>query len=365
MTLSLYFARRFLLTFLAVFAVFFAVLYMIETIEQVRRSARRDFGFGTAAELALLNTPGTLYHVLPLAMILASIALFIRLSRSSELVATRAAGRSALRTLTAPVITAFAIGLFALAVLNPLVAATSKRYQTLAERFDNGTESDVSFGPEGLWLRQGSDTGQWVIHAERTTSDGAGLYGVSFLAFGSDGGLLTRIEAERADLDEGAWVARNAKEWRFGTDGNPEATARRQDELRLDTDLTAERIRDSFGAPSTVSIWELPRYIARLDRAGFSSRQHAVWFQMELALPLLLSAMVLVGAGFTMRHARLGRGGLFVLLALVSGIAIFFVRNFAQVLGESGQIPVFLAAWTPPVVAMLLSLSLLLHLEDG
>ena len=86
---------------------------------------------------------------------------------------------------------------------------------------------------------------------------------------------------------------------------------------------------------------------------------------MELALPLLLMAMVLVGAGFTMRHARSGNTGVMVLLAIVSGFAIFLLRNFAQVLGENGQIPVLLAAWSPPVAAILLSVTLLLHLEDG
>jgi lipopolysaccharide export system permease protein len=42
-----------------------------------------------------------------------------------------------------------------------------------------------------------------------------------------------------------------------------------------------------------------------------------------------------------------------------------FLRNFAQVLGETGQIPALLAAWGPPVAAVMLSLGLLLHLEDG
>jgi lipopolysaccharide export system permease protein len=41
------------------------------------------------------------------------------------------------------------------------------------------------------------------------------------------------------------------------------------------------------------------------------------------------------------------------------------VRNFAQILGENGQIPVMLAAWGPPVATLLLPLGLLLHLEDG
>ena len=47
------------------------------------------------------------------------------------------------------------------------------------------------------------------------------------------------------------------------------------------------------------------------------------------------------------------------MLALLGGFGIFFLRNFAQVLGENGQIPIILAAWSPPVAAVLLSLGLL------
>ena len=56
---------------------------------------------------------------------------------------------------------------------------------------------------------------------------------------------------------------------------------------------------------------------------------------------------------------------LLVLLALLGGFAIFFLRNFAQVLGENDQIPIVIAAWSPPIAAALLAVSLLLHLEDG
>ena len=84
-----------------------------------------------------------------------------------------------------------------------------------------------------------------------------------------------------------------------------------------------------------------------------------------MVLPLLLAAMVLVAAGFTMRHARFGKTGTMVLYAMLSGFAVFFLRNFAQALGDSGQIPVLLAAWSPPLAAALLALGLVLHLEDG
>jgi len=66
-----------------------------------------------------------------------------------------------------------------------------------------------------------------------------------------------------------------------------------------------------------------------------------------------------------MRHTRQGRTGLMVLLALVMGFGLYFIRNLAQVLGENGQIPIALSAWGPPVAAVLLPLGLLLHWEDG
>jgi len=75
--------------------------------------------------------------------------------------------------------------------------------------------------------------------------------------------------------------------------------------------------------------------------------------------------MVLIGAGFTMRHTRFGRTGLMVLIAVLMGFGIFFLKSFTQILGDTGKIPVLLAAWTPPLAGVMLSLGLLLHTEDG
>ncbi len=365
MTLPFYLARRFLAMFFMVFGGFFAVMYLIDMVEQVRRFSQAEIGFGQTAELALLNVPATLYRILPLIVILSGIGLFLALARSSELVVIRAAGRSALRMLVSPLLTALALGALAVAVLNPIVAGTSKRYDDLANRYRLGTDNVLSVSGEGIWLRQGGTEGQTVIHALRTSGDGTTFERVSFTTFAPESGPVSRIDARSAALQDGEWLIRDAKEWRFEPGGNPERTATRHDEIRLASDLTPDQIRDGFGAPSLVPIWQLPGYIDALERAGFSARKHLVWFQMELALPLLLSAMVLVAAGFTMRHVRSGRTGTMVLLAVVSGFAIFLLRNFAQVLGETGQIPVIAAAWSPPVAALLLSLSLILHLEDG
>ena len=75
--------------------------------------------------------------------------------------------------------------------------------------------------------------------------------------------------------------------------------------------------------------------------------------------------MVLISSAFTMRHARFGRTGIAVLSAVLLGFTLYYIRNFSQILGENGQIPILLAAWAPPIASVMLALGLLLHMEDG
>jgi len=363
MTLSLYIARRFVLLFAQVFGAFLAIMLTIDIIDQLRRFSDPGISIREAAILAAMNVPADLYRILPLILLFSAIGLFVGLTRSSELVVVRASGRSGLGFLVAPVVTALLIGGLAITVMNPIVAATSREYDVLSSGHARDN-SVLSVSEAGLWLRQGSDAGQTVIQAERANLDGTELYDVTFLTFRADGTPLGRIEADTARLGAGAWVLDGAKLWPLEA-GNPEQQATEVAAARVPTDLTRDKIRDGFGTPSAIGIWDLPSYIAGLERAGFSAVSHRVWLQMELALPLLFVAMVLIAAGFTMRHARMAGTGVLVLMAMLGGFAVFFLRNFGQVLGDNGQIPILVAAWAPPVAAAMLALGLLLHVEDG
>lgn len=365
MILHLYFVRKFVTSFLMVLSVFFGIIVLVDMVEQIRRFEGAEFGIGQAFQLALVHAPQNLYRILPLLVILSTLSMFLGLARTSELVVTRASGRSALRSLVAPVMAALLLGTLSVATLNPIVAATSKAYEQMTNHYAKGQANVLSIGAEGLWLRQGTAEGQTVIHAKRTNLDGTVLYQADFLMFGADDRPVWRLTATQARLTQGAWHLTQVKRWRFDKGDNPEKTATLHDTFKVSSNLTREEIRESFGDPSAIPIWELPAFIARLEQAGFSALQHRVWMWTEFALPLFLVAMVLIAAGFTMRHTRFGRTGVMVLFALLLGFGIYFLRTFAQVLGENGQIPVLLAAWSPPLAGILLSLGLLLHTEDG
>ena len=364
MILHRYFAIRFLKAFAGVFAVFFLIMVFLDLVEQLRRFSGTEASFADILGLTLLNVPQGIYRILPLIMIIATITLFLALARSSEMVVTRAAGRSAIQSLLSPVLMAFLIGVFGVAMMNPIVASTSREFEARSNEL-RGEDRVLALGSTGLWLRQGDSDSQTVIHADGANLDGTELNNATFLTFSADGTPQERIAATQARLIDGAWFLTNTKIWPLQGAVTPEAAAQEQATFVLPSTLTPDQIRDSFGTPSSIPIYDLPAFISRLQTAGFSAQRHLVWFQTEIAMPVFLVSMVMIGASFTIRHQRGGRTGLMVLLAILLSFGIYFVRNFAAILGENGQLPAALAAWAPPIAAIGLALGFLLHKEDG
>jgi len=364
MILHAYFARRFLIAFMATFGILSAIFFLIEMVEQIRKFDTGAIGLVEIVKLTLLGAPKGIVGITPLITTIAALGMFLSLARSSELMVTRASGRYVFVTLSGPLFVAFLIGAFTFAVLNPIVASTGKRYEAVASRNAGGGSSALSISKEGLWFRQGGPDGQAVIHAARSNLDGTELFDVTFFGFDPAGVPSYRVEADSAKIGAGTWHLATAKKWPLDTSGNPERESTVHGELDIPTNLTVNQIRDSFGTPGSIPFWQLGGFIERLEKAGLSALRHRVWWNMELALPVMLVAMTLIGAGFSMRHTRLRRTGTTVLLALGLGLGFHFIRNFARILGENGQIPVLLAAWSPPVAAIMLTVGIILNLED-
>ncbi len=159
MRLHIYFARRFLVLFGGIAAIFLVLQFLFDLIEHLRLLGSVGAGFGQVLGLTLLNLPLGMYKILPLIMILSTLALFLSLARTSELVVTRASGRSALRSLVSPGFVGLLIGVLAVALLNPIAAGTSRQYSIVKSQL-TGSGNFLELSGDGLWLRQGTSKGQ-------------------------------------------------------------------------------------------------------------------------------------------------------------------------------------------------------------
>ena len=366
LTLSLYIARVFSFFMMGMLGVLTLVFSLFDFIELLRRAAPRpNVGFGMVLEIALLRLPWVGMQTLPFAVLLGGMFAFEKLTRSSELVVARAAGLSAWQFLGGPVLCAIALGGFATMVANPVAAALYAHADILDNQHLRNGGGPLALTGGQLWMRQEDrqldPQGAAVLHAYNVTArDGALSSGrISVMRLDRSDRLLERVEAGSATLEPGAWQLRDA---RVSAPGKLPEAAR---SLLLPTNLTVDRVADSFAPADALSFWSLPGFIAELERSGFSSIRQQLHFQSLLALPVLAGTMALVSAGFSMRPTR--RGGVAQMIAggIGAGFLLFLIAKLAQEFGQSGELPPILAAWAPTGAGLMLSVALLLHLEDG
>ncbi len=361
-TLSIYIGRNFLISFFAMFVLFLLLILLFDTVELLRRSASKpDVDFSDVIEMSLLKLPHMGQETFPFAVLFGSMAAFWRLTRSHELVITRAAGVSAWQFLTPIIFLAFSLGILQVAVMNPLASTTLARFERLEALHLKGQENLLALTNSGLWLRQSNTDGQAVVHAEGVLQQGTNVElrdVVVFMYAGTDK-FRGRVDAAHAQLEDGFWRMSNA--WIF----EPEKPNEFHEEYWLATDLTLDKIQDSFAPPETMSFWALPAFISTLENAGFSAIRHRLYWHTLLATPFLMCAMVLIAATFTLRPSRRGATSFVIAGGVLTGFVLYFFSDVVFALGLSDSIPVTLAAWSPSGVATLLGLTMLLHLEDG
>ncbi len=358
-TLTKYIARQYLFWFGSFFFSIVAIIFLATVVDLLDRLATKDVPLSLTLEMALLKLSYLSQEVMPFTVLFAAMATFWRLTRSHELVVARAAGVSVWQFLLPVLGSSVLIGIFTVTAFNPLASILLSRYEHLEASYIRNQTSMLAVSKTGLWLRQADSLGQSVIHAERVKPGSVALQQVIVFRYADQDRFVDRIDAREAQLRAGHWLLLDAWVSRPGEASVPHAT------LELPTDLTVDKIQESFAPPETIAFWALPEFIDLMQASGFSAIPHRLQFHRLLALPLLFTAMVLLAATFSLRPQRRGRVGLVILTGMLTGFLLYFLSNFVFAIGLSGTIPVVLAAWTPAGVSLMLGVAMLLHLEDG
>ncbi len=348
----------------AALAVISAVILLVQFVDLSRSiGGRADVSAADIFGLTLLKSPAVIQILLPFVFLSGGIAAYVGMNRRSELIAMRASGVSAWRFIMPSAVAAFILGVFAVLAVNPVSAALSARFE--ADRAAIMAANYMVDQPKDIWLRQGDERTQMVIHAKaRDTVQGkVRLRGVSLYIYQKNKTgqpeFKRRVEAAEAVLRPGFWQLKDVRE------ATPGESSVRSDSLSIRSTLDSEAAVERLEAAEAIAFWRLPGAIKQTEDSGFSASSYRLRFQQLLATPLMFAAMAVLAAAFSLRLVRLGGLAGLAGAGFALGFIVFFFNQFSGALGKADIIPLFAAAWAPVVVALLSGLTVLCYTEDG
>ncbi|MFN2382027.1 MAG: LPS export ABC transporter permease LptG [Guyparkeria sp.] len=342
-TLDRYLIRSVVTGGLAASAAFGVLIFVFGMIDEFSKIGPAYTTF-QALQFVVMSTPGYLYELFPVTVLVGGLLSLGALAAHSELTVMRATGMSLLR-LARPVLIAGII----LAALGTVMGETIGAWgQSAANQLRaTATESEVSTDlASGFWLREGDR----IVNVERALVDGQ-LVGLRVFELGEDSRPQRVIEASRAEsLGGDRWRLEDVIDTRVPIE-RPESSVGVEQHAEVELQLFDREILEIAALnPRYMNVAQLSDYVAYLERNQLDSSIYATAMWSRVVQPISVLAMLLVTLPFVFVAQRGGSAGRWLFIAILLGVAYMTLTQIVSALAPAYDISPILSTIVPPAL---------------
>jgi LPS export ABC transporter permease LptG/LPS export ABC transporter permease LptF len=358
--LDLYVFRSWLF-YLGMLLVTFAGIYMIFDFFQLLGDiVRRQISPELIVEYYFYLTPQIIYLMLPLSILVATLVSFGLLSKANEITAIKSAGISLYR-ISVPILVGAGLlsgGMFLLG--NNYLPETNQQQDAIRNQI-KGKAAQTMYRPDRQWISGNADK----IYNYRFFDPDLNVF-ANLSVFETDPNsfhLRRRIYADRAFWEPHLqrWVLENGWTRDFSegrvTDYQPFAV-----HTFNELDESPSYFKKEVKPSEQMSVLELRQYIQSLKQSGFDVVRLSVALYRKFSYPLIAFVVTLIAIPFAFST---GSRGALAGIALSIGVAIVYwsVSSLFEAMGNLGQLPPAVAAWSPDVLFSLAGVYLLMRIK--
>lgn len=350
-----YLIAELVLPFLFGVGAFSSVGVAIGTLfDLVRKVTDAGLSLNIAVQVLLLQMPQFIAYSFPMAMLLATLMAYSRLSNDSELIALRSCGVSLYR-FVAPAIV-FSLLVTGLTFLFNELVVPAANYQasvTLERALNDDSpsfrESNI-FYPEYGEVTQ--PNGEKIKRLRRlfyaNQFDGERMKGLTILDW-SQHGLNQVVTSDSAvwNRDRSTWDFFNGTIYLIAPDASYRNVVRFENQqVKLPKGPLDLKIKDRKSDQMNIA-QILPRMeLARLAGNAKQVRKFTLRIHQKLAFPFVCLVFGVVGAALGTRPQRTGRATSFGISVIII-FSYYLLQFLSEALGLSGVLSPYMAAWLP------------------
>ena len=309
-----------------------------------------------------LLIPNHLYELLPISVLIGTIFVMARLAQSSEYTILRTSGLGPWRALKLLLWLGAFFVFLSFAVGDYLAPASERAAQLLKARYQN----KITIGQTGAWLKEKQAYNSFVVNVKELSPNNE-MRGVQIFEFDSKGRIVSTTLAPLAKFaPDDAWQLQQATRAEFEVRAASASTNPSQEvakvsrallpSYRWPTEISAEMVSVALLKPERMATIDLFSYIRHLDANGQTAQRYEIEFWKKVFYPLSCLVMVMLALPFAYLHFRSGGIAGYVFAGVMIGISFFLLNNVFGYIGNLRNWQPWLAAATPGLLYMAVSL---------
>lgn len=362
MIFSRYLAREWAKINASLVILFISFYCLIDFLDQnTRYFPKYKATAGVIVEYYLSQIPKIIVDMLPFSVLFSTIIVLWVFSRSGEIAAMRAAGRSILKICTPLIVLGFVFSVFSF-FLSEFIVPKAVRHRMRVElvKIQKVRYEEIFY--DSRWIR-GNDS---VLHFWLLDPVHKSLNRIEYYEL-SGGSAIHKISyANRAVFDNASkrWVLEGVATTGVSKTGEIHATEVRAKLVTTVSHEPPRLLREEVGSDQ-VSYNELKELIVLSKKTGGSLADREVDLQQKLSMPFANLLFVFLALPFAIHKERQADTYFHVILCLVAAIIYWLGNASMRNLSIGGSVHPFVAAWATNIALLAVSLFVVLKLEKG
>ena len=293
--------------------------------------------------LSLSYVPTLILELLPFIIFLSSMVYFLQLRSSKDLLSIKVFGYSNMRIILVLSFFSFLLGLFTLFAVNPITSKLIKYYETEKAKYSIDVDHLLSINKNGVWIKEISEFNYKIINAEKINNKN--LKKISIYIFDNDHKLLKRLESQTALIIDNPWKMKNV----YSYDAIENNTTFFEN-YEFQSNNTLEKITSLYKNLNTISFLDLILNYSQFNEKGYSKKELNEKINKFTSLPVFLFLMVFLAAIFTIGSLKQKQNFYYILISILTCVAIYYFKDLSIALGQSAKIGLILSVWMPIII---------------
>ena len=327
--------------------VLFAFFDMIQELDQL---GRNNYGVPQMALFIVLNMPGHIYEILPVAALIGTMFALSRLVKNSEYSVMRVSGLSNWRVAFYFAVMGSVLSLIVL-VLGEYISPKSEQ---AAQRLRLTAIQSVVAQQfrSGLWVKDG----RTFINV-REVMPNSRLNDVNIYEFNDNGQLvLIRHAAQAVWQSAQNWNLIDVVETRFGAEGVKTGAFPSQPWRSV---LSQDMLGVLLVAPEKMSARTLYNYVDHLQKNQQEAGRYEIALWAKFITPFAIPVMVLLAMPFALQKPRTGGANNLTFIGILAGLGFHLLNRLFSHLGLLNDWPPVVVSSLPLVVFLSIALTAL------
>ena len=379
--LQRYFASQIMKAVLFVLMAFLALFAFFDLVGEMNSLGKGGYKLQHAFIYILLNMPGYIYELMPVAVLIGTIYVLARFAANSEFTIMRASSLSTVQAgwMLIKIGVVFLVATLVMGeLITPYSSTKASEFKSRMMQRDMRVKSQFR---SGIWSKDtlhANGPGTEVIGSRFINIDGISpdksVRGICLYEFDL-GQRLRRVVTAKGGRYTGnrIWVLsdvteeivtppKKASEARFPASA-PEVVTKEHDSMKLVSDLTPDILSVLAIDATRMSAYDLLVFNRHLEANKQDAAAYKIAFWKKIIYPFSVFVMMALALPFAYLHFRSGGISLKIFVGIMIGVFFILLNSLFSHLGLLNTWPAFLTAVLPSIVFLLFACGALWWVE--